>query len=300
METHMRNCRPSRRRFIGQAASIAAVTGLAVGCSSVPAARKTGMIAVEGAQLYYEEAGAGSAVVLLHGFTLDTRMCDDQFEVLAKRHRVVRYDLRGFGRSSLPTGSYVHADDCRRVLEALGIEQATIVGLSLGGRVSIDVAVRHPAIVSQVVVLDTFVSGYVPSKAFRDASAEMAAAARAGDMANAKALWLDHALFKPAEARPAVSARLRQMVRAYSGFHWTQPNPEVPVSPPALSRLSGLRMPFMAIVGERDIEDVHAMTTILATEVRGARKVVLPGVGHMTNMEAPEEVNAQLLKFLAA
>jgi pimeloyl-ACP methyl ester carboxylesterase len=257
------------------------------------------MVAVDDGQLYYEEAGAGSAVVLLHGFTLDTRMWDDQFDVLAQRHRVVRYDLRGFGKSSLPTGSYAHADDCKRVMEALGIQRANIVGLSLGGRVSLDVAVRHPAIVSRVVVLDTFVGGYVPSQAFRDASAEMAAVARAGDMAKAKALWLDHALFKPAATRPAVRERLHQMVQAYSGFHWTKANPEVPVSPPVLPRLSELRIPLMAMVGERDIEDVHAMTSILAKEVAGARKVVIPGVGHMTNMEAPQEVNAHLMKFLA-
>ncbi|KQW64998.1 hypothetical protein ASC92_06120 [Variovorax sp. Root411] len=245
---------------MGQGASLAVAAGLSVGCSSAPAARKTGMIQVDGGQLYYEEAGVGSAVVLLHGFTLDTRMWDDQFEVLAKRHRVVRYDLRGFGKSSLPTGNYVHADDCKRVLEALSVQRANIVGLSLGGRVAIDVAVKHPAIVSRVVAVDTFVSGYVPSKAFRDASAEMAAAARAGDLAKAKALWLDHALFRSAATRPAVSARLRQMVQAYSGFHWTQANPEVPVSPPALPRLGELRMPFMAIVGEGDIDDGNSPT----------------------------------------
>lgn len=294
----------SRRAFVGHAAAAASMTALAAlgaGCAGPTASpRKTGMLPVDGGELYCEEAGSGEAVLLLHGFTLDTRMWDDQFEVLARRYRVVRYDLRGFGRSTLPTKPYVHADDCRQVMEGLGIRRAHVVGLSAGGRIAIDVAVRHPQVVDRLVAVDTFVGGYVTTQAYRDAFGEMNAAGRAGNVAKAKKLWLEHPLFVPAGTRPDVVERLRQMVQTYSGYHWVQANPEVPLDPPALARLRELRVPLLVIVGEQDIPDVHAMSDLLVRDVRGARKRVIPGVGHMSNMEAPAAVNAALLEFLAA
>ena len=229
-------------------------------------------------------------------------MWDDQFDTLAQRFRVIRYDLRGFGKSSLPTlgVGYGHADDCKRLLDTLGVSRAHLVGLSAGGRVALDVALRHPTLVNRLVVIDTFVGGYVPTQAYRDSFGAMIAAARGGDLARAKALWLDHPLFKPAAAQPAVTARLREMVQAYSGFHWWAPtNPEVPLNPPALKRLGELKMPTLVMVGERDVEDVQVQTALLLNEITGAQKAVIPGVGHMSNMEAPALVNAALLRFLA-
>ena len=292
----------SRRHFNGMAAACAIALGsAAAGCAS-PAhtPRKSGMVTVGDGQLYYEEAGEGPAVVLVHGFTLDTRMWDDQFDVLARNHRVVRYDLRGFGRSSLPKGPYGHADDCLALMQSLGIAKATVIGLSAGGRIAIDLAVRHPSAVTRLVAIDTFVGGYVTTQGYRDAFNAMIAAARAGDMAKAKSLWLAHPLFIPANEQPAVVARLKQMVDTYSGFHWASANPEVPLSPPAVNGLASLRVPFLVIVGERDIEDVQAMTNLLAREIPGAQKVTIPRIGHMSNMEAPQQVNAALLKFLRA
>lgn len=89
-------------------------------------------VETNGTRLYYEEAGAGPAVVLIHGFTLDTRMWDDQFQRLVAHFRVIRYDLRGFGRSSPPTEApYLHVEDLRGLLDHLDIEQATPDGKRL-------------------------------------------------------------------------------------------------------------------------------------------------------------------------
>ena len=93
------------------------------------------LVEVNGTRLFCEVAGAGRTVVLIHGFTLDTRMWDDQFLPLARHFHVVRYDLRGFGRSAVPTGApYSHIDDLRALLERLGVVEVSLVGLSKGGR----------------------------------------------------------------------------------------------------------------------------------------------------------------------
>ncbi len=113
-----------------------------------------------GGELYYEAAGAGVAVVLVHGLALDARMWDDQVPALEDIARVVRYDLRGFGRSTRDADtSYSHADDLWRLLDHLGIDEAVLVGLSMGGRVVVEATLAVPERVRALVLLDAVLDG---------------------------------------------------------------------------------------------------------------------------------------------
>ena len=81
-----------------------------------------GLAEVNGARLYYEVAGSGHPLVLIHAYALDTRMWDSQFEEFAQRYQVVRYDVRGFGRSAPPTEeSYSHVEDLKALLDLLSL-----------------------------------------------------------------------------------------------------------------------------------------------------------------------------------
>ena len=122
-------------------------------------ASPSGMVKVEGGELYYEMAGKGPVVVLLHAGLLDSRMWDGQFELLAKNYRVVRYDARGHGKSSVPNGKFAHYKDLNALLNGLGIKKATLVGLSLGGRTAIDFALAYPHMVETLVAVSPGVSG---------------------------------------------------------------------------------------------------------------------------------------------
>src|SRR5690242_18617682 len=119
-----------------------------------------GFAAVNGSRLYYESAGTGPPLVLLHGFTLDTRMWDDQFEAFARQYRVIRYDLRGFGRSAVPTESYSHAEDLHALLGHLETEAAYVAGLSMGGAVALDYALAYPQAVRGLILIDAVVGGF--------------------------------------------------------------------------------------------------------------------------------------------
>src|SRR5919199_4121889 len=99
-----------------------------------------GFVEVTGARLAYEVAGAGYPLVLIHGTALDTRMWDAQFEVFAQHYQVIRYDRRGFGRSTLPTESYTHADDLAALLTSLQVHSPVLPGHSSGGGVALDFA----------------------------------------------------------------------------------------------------------------------------------------------------------------
>src|ERR1044072_506255 len=104
-----------------------------------------GFAEVNGTRLYYEALGRGPAVVLVHGGLVDSRLWDDQMRPLAEHFRVVRYDLRGFGKSAAPTGQYWPTEDLRALLDFLKIEKDTVVGLSLGGILAAAFPFEHPA-----------------------------------------------------------------------------------------------------------------------------------------------------------
>src|SRR5262245_57108437 len=115
---------------------------------------QSGFADIPGARLHYEVAGSGEPLVLIHGFTLDMRMWDDQFASLARHFQVVRYDLRGFGKSSMPTTEpYTHADDLKALLDCLNIERAHVLGLSMGGSIAINFALNYPAMVDRLVLV---------------------------------------------------------------------------------------------------------------------------------------------------
>jgi pimeloyl-ACP methyl ester carboxylesterase len=287
----------NRRRFLAAGSTLALAA-----CAAPGVAPKTasGMAAVNGTKLYYEVAGSGEPVVLVHAFTLDTRMWDDQFTVLARDFRVIRYDARGFGKSALPVPgeAYSNADDLAALLDHLDVRRAHVVGLSMGGRFALDYAVTYPDGLRSLVVIDGVVGGWQWSREWLAAYAPIVEAGRRRDAAQAKSLWLGLPLFAMARSQPPVGARLKQMVDDYSGWHFVNQNPERAVSPPAVARLGAIRAPTLVLVGERDLPDFQRMSERLEREIPGARRATIAGAGHMANMEAPEAVNKALGGFL--
>jgi pimeloyl-ACP methyl ester carboxylesterase len=256
-------------------------------------------VQVDGARLAFSESGAGEAVVLIHGFALDRRMWDDQVPELAKHFRVITYDLRGFGQSSVPASEpYTTAGDLKALLDHLGLERAALVGLSMGGNVAIQFAEGYPEIVRALVLIDAVVGGWSWSPGSSAEDGRAWALGRSEGLEAARDAWLAHAYFVPANEQPAVARRLRQMAEDYSGYHWMHNDPQVWPDPPALARLGDIGCPTLVIVGERDTADLRAMADALAQRIESAKKLSLPGVGHMANMEAPREVNAAILDFL--
>lgn len=258
---------------------------------------------INGARLYYEIAGLGTPIVLIHvhGFGLDLRMWDDQFGVLAEDHRVLRYDARGFGNSSLPDGApYTHADDLNALLEFLNIEAATIIGLSMGGRIALNFTLNFAPRVRKLVLVDSALNGFQWSHEWQALWQSMQRVAVERSPKAANELWLAHPLFAPAREHPHVRARLAQMVGDYSGWHWNHQDSHRPTPKPDEGRLGELNVPTLVLVGERDLPDFHRIADILHRGIKGARREIIPGVGHMSNMEAPEHFNRAVLSFLRA
>lgn len=261
-----------------------------------------GIAEVNGTRLVYEVSGEGPPIVFVHGFTLDMRMWDDQVTEFGSRRRVVRYDLRGFGTSSPPAigEGYSHADDLHALLEHLGIERAAVVGLSMGGWVAQEFALKYPESVSALILVDSILPGHPWGP---QATATLEAVYRLGSegrLDEAKAVWLAAPVFACSRRFPAVVARLEQIVGDYGCWKLLNEDSHLPLDPPAIARLHEIAAPTLVIVGEHDLPDFHEIAGRFAADIPGARTMVLPEAGHMANMDAPEAFNRVVLDFIAS
>jgi len=130
-------------------------------------------------------------VVLIHGFSLDLRMWEPQVGALARSHRVIRYDVRGFGRSvPVLTPHASAAEDLLALFDHLEIPQAHVVGMSMGGRIAIDLALTCADRVATVVTIGAVLSGFPHSDAWNAKWPPMIQASKSGDLASAKRVLL--------------------------------------------------------------------------------------------------------------
>ncbi|OGU03685.1 MAG: hypothetical protein A2W29_05215 [Gemmatimonadetes bacterium RBG_16_66_8] len=247
--------------------------------------------------LAYEVVGQGDPVVLIHGFGLDRRAWDPQLPALTAQFRVIRYDLRGHGRTLASVAEpYTHQDDLAQLLFELGVERAAIVGHSLGGRVALDFALSYPGQVTRLVVVGPGLSGYVPRQ--RPVGFDsVGAALRAGDARRAASFYAE----TPLMAIPNDSAMhrfMRGIVMDNFAVWGIRTNTERPLNPPAISRLASVAVPTLVIVGENDSGDILTIADTVAAGVHGARKVVVPAAGHMISLAAAKRFTELVVGFL--
>ena len=258
----------------------------------------TGFLNVNGAQIYYEECGEGPCIIFNHGFAMDRRMWDMQFNVFAQQFRVVRYDLRGFGRSDMPTEPYSTLDDLYSVMDQLDIETACLIGSSLSGSLAIEFALSWPQRVTGLVLAGSNLRGYPHSDAYVKEYLRYRDIARREGIVAAQAVMLENLLLRSIAKQPKLFAAVETMLRDYSGFHLVSHDPHRVFHPRAIERLGEITCPVQIIIGQHDIPDLQGVARQLIAEVKHARSVVIPDVGHIVNMEAPEQFNRIVFDFL--
>jgi 3-oxoadipate enol-lactonase len=252
-------------------------------------------IDVAGGRLGFEDAGSGPPIVLLHGFSFDSGMWDPQVECLRRSHRVLRYDLRGFGASTVPTGPYRHIDDLHAILGALQIERALLVGLSLGSNIALAYTLEHPDNVSALVLASPGLPGHTWAVQ-RPPEAAAAYAAEHG-VAAGKQFWLAQPIFGSLRARPEVAVVVADMVSRYSGWHWAQADMQLP-GPDVRGRLGVVKPPVLVLSGEQDVAGYREIASVIASAVPRGRLVEIAGAGHVVNLEQPAEFNTRVIDFI--
>jgi 3-oxoadipate enol-lactonase len=256
---------------------------------------------IEGAEIAYEVAGAGPAVLLFHAFPLGLFMWDAQAEALAATHRVVRFDARGFGESAPGDDPFTMeriADDGAALLDLLGIEKAVVAGCSMGGYAAFAFVRRHPQRLTGLVLQDTRAAAdTAEAKASR---ATLAAKVLAEGASAAAEAFLPKLLGETTHReRPDVVAGVRQRILATAPTGIANALHGLAVRADSRETLPTIAVPTLVLVGAEDALTPPAEAATMAAAIPRARLDVVPRAGHLANLESPAAVNHALLAYLA-
>jgi 3-oxoadipate enol-lactonase len=262
---------------------------------------KTGMAEVNGTMLYYEVAGEGQPLVLIHGNVLDHRYWDEQFLPLSKRFQIIRYDVRGYGKSPIPGPDveYSDYDDLKSLLDYLGIEKAHICGAYYG--IAADFAIAHPNKCLSLIAAAPWVNGY-SSPALQKASElffrPWAIILKEQGAGPARDFWLNSEMYKEVFQKPGTLEKVKQMVDESSFWFHLYKNKRHLLRPPAAGRLHEIKLPTLIVTAEYDLEFCKEVADLMEREIAGAKKVSIQGAGHYMNMDKPEEFNRIVERFI--
>jgi 3-oxoadipate enol-lactonase len=241
--------------------------------------------------LWYDETGEGPPLVLLHEGVVDSRIWEPVVPLLAERHRVIRYDQRGFGRSPMPDGPYSVVDDLISVLDAARIDEAALVGASRGGGIAVTAALERPDRVSALVLVGSGLPGYswelewTPDQIARWEAAEAAEDYQA--MAE-----LDMEAWAPMGADPELRAMFVENAVGSNSEHAT-------TDEPVAERVGGIAAPTLVITGGRDVSAINDVGALLARKIPSAEAAVIQETDHMVPWRTPEELSHLILAFLS-
>ena len=245
-------------------------------------------------------------MLLIHAGVADSRMWDANVASLSNELRVVRYDMRGFGRSSLPSEKFSNVRDAIGVLDHLGVDRVHIVGLSFGALIAIDLVLAAPHRVGRLVLGAPSIRGEPPSKRIQAAWDEEQALPDSGHLAEAievnLRMWVDGPYRQPEQVNSAVREKVHMMQLA--AFEVPEPAgdevEEEEPDTPAFERLADIACETLVLCGSLDLNEKIQCSHSLAEQLPHATLKIVEGAGHMLNMERPDEFNALVSKFLSS
>jgi 3-oxoadipate enol-lactonase len=254
---------------------------------------------VDGIRLAYDLTGEGPPIVFAHSLAMDRTLWHAQERHFSPRHRVLTYDARGHGASDKPPGPYTieqFGEDLYAVMRAAGIARAVVVGLSMGGMTAQALAIAHPEVVEALVLADT-TCWYGPEAP--QAWGQRAQQAEAEGLAS----LLDFQVTRWFAER--TRAERRDLVEQATRVFLANDVAAYAASCRMLGALdlregvAQLRCPTLVLVGDEDYATPPAMAEDLQRRIPGADLVVLPGVRHLSAVEAPDVVNAHIDTLVA-
>jgi pimeloyl-ACP methyl ester carboxylesterase len=252
----------------------------------------TGFVEVDGAKIYFEECGDGpKAVVLMHDGVVNSAVWDDVWPAFCREFHAIRYDRRGYGRSTETTKPYFEADDVAALLRDRKVDKAALVGSSHGGNVALNFALRYPEQVSDLVLVGPGVDDFPYSDAFIEAQLAFQKG-KEKDKVEARA----GSTYFIVPGHDAAREHLRKLLNEspQDHTHDDMPLPEKPVFP----YVKDLHVPTLILIGSGDIADNQAVAGALVMTIPGAQRIVVPDTGHLMYLEKPNVFSALVSDFL--
>lgn len=255
----------------------------------------SGYINVGNDQIFYETAGKGSTLIFIHDGLVHREIWDDQFFFFSQNHKVIRYDRRGYGKSSAATGYYSNIEDLNSLFTHLKIDKACLISMSSGGRLAIDFTLEYPNKVTALVLVGAIVRGFPFTLHFYNRGGHLPA-----DLKDIQQRGIYYTSDDPYEiysenisAKKKVLRLLRLYPRKGHG-----PTKRIPQARRAIYRLNEIRIPTLILIGEFDIPDVHAHAGAINAGIANSKRDIILKSGHLIPIEQPEIFNKRVQKFL--
>ncbi len=267
---------------------------------------RTGYIKISDGELYFEMAGEGQTLIFIHAGFVDSRMWEEQWKKLSRSFRVIRYDQRGFGRSSRLFSPVNRRKDLACLVKELNIQQAVLIGCSMGGEIALDFSFEYPEFVTGLFLVSTVPGGFQYQGKPPDELIQMIEALQKNDLDRASELqmrlWVDGPFRRPQEVEASLRQRAAEMNRiALNNATWLIVDSQTfePLVPQAVNRLEEIRIPVCILDGALDNPEVLRAADWMAGRIPTVKEMIIPASAHLPSMEKPEIFNQALLDFLA-
>lgn len=266
---------------------------------------ETGYVEFPGSRIYYEVDGEGPALTFVHACVAHLRMWDEQVARFKDHYTVVRFDLRGFGKSTTDTDvPYSNRDDLRRVLDHIGIQETHLVGNSCGGSTAVDFTLENPGRVRSLTLVAAGLGGFEAPDDPRAAELEVDMERLYGEKQYETLVELETQEWTDGPGQPAtrVDPQLRHNMVQWNldNYRADQENDHNQrLDPAATERLSEIKVPTLVTWGLLDVTNVAVTAEHLAAQIQHARTKIYPDVAHMVSLERPQEFDRMLGDFIA-
>lgn len=271
--------------------------------SQLPEYVKQGYVEFEHTKLYYEEAGEGEPLILIHGHSFDNSEWDPQFLNLSRNFRVIRYDCRGYGRSSNPVEGeeFLHANDLVTLMDSLNIDKAHLVGLSMGGFIVTDmIAIHEDRILSAVAASGDIFPVPGPSEPWDESSIQIRhdkiEKLKETGIFGHKIAWYSGLIKNGASDDKSVHQKIWEMIYRWDAWQPFHVEPRLVLGNDVKDILlqKEIHVPVMILTGEKDAD----IPNMLLPYLPNAKQVILPNSGHVSNLENPDGFYKAILKFI--
>jgi 2-hydroxy-6-oxonona-2,4-dienedioate hydrolase len=265
---------------------------------------RSGFANIDNAKIYYETAGKGIPLVMIHAGVADSRQWNNEFTDFAQSYQVIRYDMRGYGKSEPVAGEFSHMSDLVSLLVTLEIPgPVVLMGCSMGGGLAMDFALTHPLRAKALIMVDAGPSGLKLDVATPSKFAEAEKAFEAGDLDLVAEIetqiWFDGMDRTPEQVNQAMRKLLFEMNRIALSHEVKQLGKRLPTTQtPAFDRLGDLDIPVLVIIGAHDTPYILAAADYMTEKLQFARKVIIEDAAHLSNMDQPHEFQGIVKDFL--
>ena len=258
---------------------------------------KSGFIEAGSDKLYYEEAGEGETIVFVHDGLLHSVTWDYQFSFFSDKYHVVRYDRRGYGKSTDPEKQYSNIEDLNEIFKQLKIEQAHLIGMSAGGGLCIDFTLQYPEKVRSLVLVGAVVSGFPYTQHFLTRGGHFQPSDYSSYEALAKYYFTKDPYTMYEKNTAAREKGLKIINEFQHNLYREKSRLNTGRNPQAINSLNKINVPALIIVGEYDIPDCFVHAGAMKAGIPNSRMVIINDAGHHVPTEKPDELNTSILLF---